>query len=65
MPRRLSWLVVGIVLVAAAIFLFKNSPPHESYTSLMNRGNGFLEKSDATNAIAAYTEAIRARAGGR
>ena len=36
------------------------SPKSEDqFTRLMTRGNGFLEKGDATNAIAVYSEAVK------
>ena len=31
----------------------------DQFTQLMTRGNGFFEKGDATNAIAAYQEAVK------
>jgi tetratricopeptide (TPR) repeat protein len=58
MPRRLLWVFVGVAVIVAASLLFKSPPANDSFTRLMSRGNGFLEKADATNAIAAYTEAI-------
>ncbi len=60
MPRRLSWVVFGLALVVGTIaFFLQKSPTNDSFTRLMSRGNGYLEKGDATNAIAAYTRAIQ------
>jgi hypothetical protein len=52
MPRRLVWVGFGVALIVAAILFFQASPTNDSFTRLMSRGNGYLEKEDATNAIA-------------
>ncbi|HUD81986.1 MAG TPA: tetratricopeptide repeat protein, partial [Candidatus Saccharimonadales bacterium] len=59
MPRRLVWVGFGVALIVAAILFFQTSPTSDSFTRLMSRGNGYLEKEDATNAIATYARAIQ------
>lgn len=59
MPRRLVWVGFGVALIVAAILFFQASPTNDSFTRLMSRGNGYLEKEDATNAIATYARAIQ------
>ncbi len=60
MARRLFWVCLGVILAfAVARFLRRPTPAGDSFAVLMSRGNGFLEKQDATNAIAVYTRALQ------
>jgi tetratricopeptide (TPR) repeat protein len=60
MARRLFWVCLGVILVLTAIHFLRHAPvANDSFARLMSRGNGFLEKGDATNAIAAYTPALQ------
>jgi hypothetical protein len=59
MSKRLIWIVPGLGLVALAILLLRPPWGGTGFTRLMTRGNGYLEKGDATNAIAAYLQVIR------
>src|SRR5690348_2784147 len=58
MQKPLVWVVLALALAGAILFFAMHSPPSsDSFTTWMTRGQGFLEKGDATNAIAAYTQA--------
>ena len=60
MARRLLWVCLGVILVvAAALFLRHPASTGDSFAVLMSRGNGYLEKEDATNAIAVYVRAMQ------
>jgi tetratricopeptide (TPR) repeat protein len=60
MRKPVIWIILGLCLLALAVFFFTKSPPVEDiYTRLMTRGNGYLEKGDGTNAIAAYSQALK------
>src|ERR1700690_1977934 len=59
MSKRLIWIVLGLGLVALAVLLLRPTRSETGYTRLMTRGNGYLEKGDATNAIAAYLQVIK------
>src|SRR5260221_5779510 len=65
MRKLLPWMVVGIGVVLLAAIIYK--PPQQQpqqqqgdeFTRLMTRGNGYLEKGDATNAAAIYAQAVK------
>ncbi len=59
MSKRLIWIVLGLGLVVLAILLLRPTRSENGFTRLMTRGNGYLEKGDATNAIAAYLQVIK------
>ena len=59
MSKRLIWILFGLGLVLLAIFLMRPGGGGDRFTRLMTRGNGFLEKGDATNAIAAYSQVVK------
>ena len=59
MARRLLWVGFGVALIVAAVLFSHTSPTNDSFTSLMSRGNGYLEKQDSTNAIATYARALQ------
>ena len=59
MSKRLIWIVLGLGLVGLAILLSRSTGGKNDFTHLMTRGNGFLEKGDATNAIAVYQQVIK------
>jgi len=59
MSKRLIWIILGLGLVVLAILLLRPTGRSGGFTRLMTRGNGYLEKGDATNAIAAYLQVIK------
>lgn len=59
MSKRLLWIVLGLVLVGLAIFMLHPTGKRDNFTGLMIRGNGYLEKGDATNAIATYLLVVK------
>src|SRR4051812_27598753 len=60
MFKRLFWVVSACCLLLVLAAIPACSPKSEDqFTRLMTRGNGFLEKGDATNAITAYLEAVK------
>jgi tetratricopeptide (TPR) repeat protein len=59
MSKRLIWIVLGLALVGLAVFLLRPQANGGDSTRLMTRGNGFLEKGDATNAIATYLQVVK------
>jgi len=59
MSKRLIWIVLGLALLGAAIFLLRSAGNGDDFNRLMTRGNGFLEKGDASNSIAIYLQAVK------
>jgi tetratricopeptide (TPR) repeat protein len=59
MSKRLIWIVVGLALAGLAIFLWRRTGNGDDLTRLMTRGNGYLEKGDAANAIATCLQVVR------
>jgi Flp pilus assembly protein TadD len=59
MLKRSIWIVVGIATVGLAILLMRSIGGADGFTRLMTRGNGFLERGDATNAIAIYGQVVK------
>lgn len=60
MSKRIVLAALGIVLVCAVIvFISRPGATEDGFTRSMVRGNGFLEKADATNAIGAYLNAVK------
>ena len=59
MSKRLIWIVLGLGLVVLAVLLLRPTRSEAGFTRLMTRGNGYLEKGDATNAIAAYLQVMK------
>jgi tetratricopeptide (TPR) repeat protein len=56
---RFIWAFCGTLAAALAISLcFRTSRTDDSFTRLMSRGKGYLEKGDTTNAITTYAQAI-------
>jgi len=59
MQKPLLWVFVGVVLASAAVyFAFRSAPKGDPFLTLMTRGQGYLEKGDATNATAVYSKAV-------
>ncbi|HTL55412.1 MAG TPA: FG-GAP-like repeat-containing protein [Candidatus Limnocylindrales bacterium] len=59
MQKLLVWVVLALALAGAVIFfVLRKQGPANNFTGLMTRGQGYLEKGDATNAIAAYSKAL-------
>ncbi|HVV70891.1 MAG TPA: tetratricopeptide repeat protein, partial [Verrucomicrobiae bacterium] len=59
MQKPLLWFLLGLGIVCAAVYLSKKSrEAGDKFSALMSRGQGYLEKGDATNAEAIYTEAV-------
>ena len=52
------WIGLGLGLLLLAVLWLRSARSESGLTRLMTRGNGYLEKNDATNAIAAYTQAV-------
>ena len=59
MSKRLIWTGLALGLVVLAIVLLRSTRGENGFTRLMSRGNGYLEKGDATNAIAAYLQVVK------
>src|ERR1039457_2041309 len=59
MSKRVIWIVLGLALVGLAVFLLRPKANGDDSTRLMTHGNGFLEKGDATNAIATYLQVVK------
>jgi tetratricopeptide (TPR) repeat protein len=58
MQKRLPWILLALLAVAAGyFFLLRPSPSGDDFTRLMTLGQGALEKGEATNALAAYSKA--------
>ena len=58
MPKILVWSCLGL-FVAAAIWLVIFRRSVDPFDRLMARGAGYLEKGDATNAVAIYSQAAK------
>lgn len=58
MQKRLIWIVIVVVLVAVAFLSLRLRPESDQFDRLMTRGAGYLEKGDATNAVAIYLHAV-------
>src|SRR5262249_17374004 len=58
MQKRLVWLILGLLIVGA-ILLLRLPLRSDPFDRLMTRGAGYLEKGDATNALAIYAQAVR------
>src|ERR1700690_2737634 len=59
MSKRLMWIALGLGLVVLAIVLLRSTRGEDGFTRLMTRGNGYLEKDDATDAVAAYLQVLK------
>ncbi len=60
MSKRITSVVLGCLLISAAGALLScSSRNQDEFTRLMIRGNGYLDKGDATNAIRAYVQATK------
>ncbi len=59
MSKRLILIVLGLALLGLAVFLLRSRGSGDDFTRLMTRGNGFLERGDATNAIANYLQVVK------
>ncbi len=59
MSKRIIWIVLGVSLGVLAIHLSRSNRGESGFTRLMTRGNGYLEKGDATNAIAVYQQVVK------
>src|SRR5688572_2621707 len=58
---RLLWIVLAVaVIVVGAILLVRLRPEGDEFERLMTRGAGYLERGDATNAVALYLQAVTA-----
>jgi len=61
MQKRLFWIALAIVLiVVGAVLLIRSRPESDGFDRLMTRGAGYLERGDATNAVAIYLQAVTA-----
>src|SRR5262249_19567161 len=58
MPKTLVWICLGL-LMAGAFLLVKFRRAGDPFDRLMARGAGYLEKGDAINAVATYSQAVR------
>src|SRR3974390_957417 len=59
MQKPLGWVLLALALAGALIFfVWRGQPSGDNFTTLMTRGQGYLEKGDATNALAAYSKAV-------
>ncbi len=59
MQKPLLWFLLGLGIVCAAVYLSKQGrQAGDRFGTLMSHGRGYLEKGDATNAVAAYSEAV-------
>jgi tetratricopeptide (TPR) repeat protein len=59
MQKRLPWIIAGLLLAGAILFFLQRpKPPADEFERLMTRGAGFLERGEATNAMAAYSQAV-------
>ncbi|MGH7972321.1 MAG: FG-GAP-like repeat-containing protein, partial [Limisphaerales bacterium] len=55
------WFLLGLGIICAAVYISKkNRQAGDEYVTLMSRGQGFLQKGDATNAEIAYSRAVTA-----
>jgi Flp pilus assembly protein TadD len=60
MQKRLVWIVLGCVALAALLFFLSRRPQgQDSFDHWMSLGAGYLEKGEATNAINAYSTAAK------
>ncbi len=57
--KRLIWGLVALGLVVLALFILRTKRGEDGFARLMTRGNGYLERGDATNAVAAYQDAVQ------
>lgn len=61
--RRILWAILALALVGALVAGFvlfrRTSGAKDQFTQAMTLGQGFLEKGDATNAVAQYSDAVR------
>src|SRR6266571_5097649 len=58
MQKPLVWICLGL-LVAGTILLVRFRRSSDPFERLMARGAGYLEKGDATNAVATYSQAVK------
>lgn len=59
MSKRVIWILPGFVLAVVLILLLRpKGGPEDGLVRLLTRGNGYLEKGDAANAIGIYREAV-------
>src|SRR6266853_5876260 len=58
MQKTLVWICLGLLL-AGTILLVRFRPSSDPFERLMARGADYLEKGDATNAVATYSEAVK------
>ena len=59
MSKRLIGIVLGLGLAVGAVILLWPARGEDRFTRWMTRGNGYLEKGDATNAVSAYSQAVK------
>src|SRR5581483_11372296 len=59
MQKRLVWIVLACVILAAVLAFFLRPRQPDTFEHWMAVGAGYLEKGEATNAINAYTKAVR------
>src|SRR5262245_8081184 len=59
MQKPQLWFLLGLAIAFLAVVLvLRARHPADTFTTLMTRGQGYLEKGDSTNAIAAYSKAV-------
>ncbi len=59
MLRRSTLIVLVLGLAGLAVLLLRSTVGGDRFTRLMERGNGYLDQGDATNAIAAYKRVVK------
>src|SRR5258708_3450814 len=59
MQKRLGWILLGCVALAALLFFLFRPREQDSFDHWMTLGAGYLEKGEATNAINAYSQAVK------
>jgi len=62
MSKRWIWIVLGLALVflvGMAILGLRSTAGRDDFTQWMSRGNAWLEKGDATNALASYLRVVK------
>src|SRR5436190_503884 len=59
MQKRLPWILLVCVALLGVVLYFRVPRTQDTFDRAMTLGAGYLEKGEATNAINAYTTAVR------
>lgn len=59
MQKRLIWSLAVLLPVVAVLVVLRGKPAGDEFDRLMTRGAGFLERGEATNAVAVYAQAVK------